>query len=106
MRSINRLLSIRASHPTTHLFTTTFTLAASLLFNPLTLTAQGTATLSGRITDRQSGQPLSGAHISVPGTAQGTVSRRDGTYRPALPAGRTPIFGHYLGYAPRRDTVN
>jgi len=70
------------------------------------LTAQATANLTGRITDRQSGQPLAGAHISVPGTGQGTVSRSDGTYRLSLPAGRHPIFVNYLGYAPRRDTVN
>ncbi|MDP9202119.1 MAG: TonB-dependent receptor, partial [Gemmatimonadota bacterium] len=57
------------------------------------------------ITDRQNGQPLFGARISVPGTAQGTVSRSDGTYRLTLPAGPHPIFVTYVGYAPRRDTV-
>src|SRR6266581_4885807 len=106
MTSINRLLRVRAFYPATHLFTAAITFAVTVLFSPLNLTAQGTATLSGRITDRQSGQPLSGAHISVPGTAQGTVSRSDGTYRLALPAGRHPIFVNYVGYAPRRDTVN
>ncbi|HMI46170.1 MAG TPA: TonB-dependent receptor, partial [Gemmatimonadaceae bacterium] len=69
------------------------------------LAAQTTAILTGRITDRQTGQPLSGARISVPGTGQGTVSRSDGTYRLSLPAGRTPISVNSVGYSPRRDTV-
>ena len=80
-------------------------LVIGVILSPREIVGQGTATLAGRITDRQNGQPLSGAHISVPGTAQGTVSRNDGTYRLTLPAGQHPIFVNYVGYAPRRDTV-
>jgi iron complex outermembrane receptor protein len=69
------------------------------------MVAQETATLTGRVTDRQNGQPLSGVHIRVPGTGQGTVSRSDGTYGLTLPVGRHPILVNYVGYAPRRDTV-
>src|SRR6266550_993224 len=105
MTSIHRLLRIRASHPITQVLIAVSVLASAILCSPRNLTAQATANLTGRITDRQSGQPLAGAHISVPGTGQGTVSRSDGTYRLSLPAGRHPIFVNYLGYAPRRDTV-
>ncbi|HUQ46643.1 MAG TPA: TonB-dependent receptor, partial [Gemmatimonadaceae bacterium] len=68
--------------------------------------AQSSTAIAGRITDVQSGQPLSGAHISLPGTNQGAVTRADGTYRLPLPPGRHVVFVNYVGYAPRRDTVD
>ena len=73
--------------------------------SPRELAAQTSAILTGRITDRQTGQPLSGARVHVPGTGQGTVSRSDGTYRLTLPAGRNPISVNSVGYTPRRDTI-
>lgn len=80
-------------------------LVVGVVLNAGELSAQTTAILTGRITDRQTGQPLSGARISVLGTGQGTVSRSDGTYRVSLPAGRTPISVHFVGYSPLRDTL-
>ena len=106
MHSVQSPLRTRLSTISRRFFFTSALVLAGLISAASATSAQSTATLTGRITDRQSGQPLSGAHISVPGTAQGTVSRSDGTYRLALPAGRHPIFVNYLGYAPRRDTVN
>jgi len=73
---------------------------------PLHLGAQTTSGISGRITDGDNGQPLAGAHISLPGTTQGAVSRADGTYRLPIAPGRHVVFVSYLGYAPRRDTVD
>jgi iron complex outermembrane receptor protein len=80
-------------------------LVAIALFAPLALAAQAASVLTGKVTDRQNGQPLGGAHVSIIGTTQGTVSRSDGTYRLPVPAGRHVIFVTYLGYAPQRDTV-
>ena len=77
-----------------------------MLFAPLALTAQATSVLTGKVTDRRNGQPLGGAHVSITGTAQGTVSRSDGTYRLPVPAGRHVIFVSYVGYSPRRDTLD
>ena len=73
---------------------------------PFALGAQTTSDITGRIVDRESGQALSGAHISLPGTTQGAVSRADGTYRLPLLPGRHVVFVSYVGYAPRRDTVD
>src|SRR5438874_7252716 len=106
MHSVQSPLRTRLSTISRRFFFTAAFVLAGLISAASATSAQSTATLTGRITDRQSGQPLSGAHISVPGTAQGTVSRTDGTYRLTLPPGRHPIFVNYVGYAPRRDTVN
>src|SRR2546423_11208477 len=73
---------------------------------PITLQGQTTSAISGRILDSQTGLPLFGAHISLPGTNQGAVSRADGSYRLPLPPGRHVVFVSYVGYAPRRDTVD
>jgi iron complex outermembrane receptor protein len=76
------------------------------LFCPLVLSAQNVTAIAGKVTDRQNGQPLAGAHISIMGTTQGTVSHSDGTYRLPVPAGRHVILVSYVGYSPQRDTLN
>src|SRR5437762_3779201 len=43
-------------------------LLAVISFLPIQLGAQATSGIAGRITDGETGQPLSGAHISLPGT--------------------------------------
>lgn len=83
-----------------------FRLLALALFAPLALAAQAASVLTGRVTDRQNGQPLAGAHVSITGTTQGTISRSDGTYRLPVPPGRHVIYITDLGYAPQRDTVD
>ncbi len=76
------------------------------IFAPLALGAQTAAILAGKVIDRQNGQPLAGAHVSITGTTQGTVSRSDGSYRLPVPAGRQVILVTYVGYAPQRDTIS
>ncbi len=105
MHFTHGVLRLRTLLTGRQLFFASTLLVIGLVVSPRGMVAQATATLAGRITDRQNGQPLFGARISVPGTAQGTVSRSDGTYRLTLPAGPHPIFVTYVGYAPRRDTV-
>jgi iron complex outermembrane receptor protein len=105
MHPIHRLARIRAlviGHPR---LIAPALFAIGVILGPSEMTAQTNAVLSGRITDRLNGQPLSGVNVRVPGTAQGTVSRSDGTYRLSLPAGRHPILVNYVGYTPRRDTI-
>jgi len=70
------------------------------------LAAQATSSVSGRVTDSQTGTPVAGARVSLPGTLIGTISRSDGTYRLPVAAGRHAILVSYLGYSPRRDTVD
>jgi iron complex outermembrane receptor protein len=83
-----------------------FSLAAVFLATASSIGAQSSTAVSGRITDAQNGQPLSGAHISLPSTNQGAISRADGSYRLPLPPGRHVVFVSYVGYAPRRDTID
>ncbi|MDP9202889.1 MAG: carboxypeptidase-like regulatory domain-containing protein, partial [Gemmatimonadota bacterium] len=90
MHFTHRVLRIRTLLTGRQLFFASALLVVGLVISPRGMVAQATATLTGRITDRQNGQPLFGARISVPGTAQGTVSRSDGTYRLTLPAGPHP----------------
>lgn len=101
--------SIVEARPTLHRKRASFAGLALVLalaaLSPLAADAQQTSGISGRVTDIQNGQPLSGARITVPGSTQGTVSRGDGTYRLSLPAGMHVIVVSFLGYVPRRDTV-
>lgn len=86
-------------------------LATSLSFALLVLgapplVAQTTSSVTGRVTDSQTGQPISGARVSLPGALQGTISRSDGSFRLVIVPGRHAILVSYLGYSPRRDTVD
>jgi iron complex outermembrane recepter protein len=64
-----------------------------------------TATLSGRIVDARSGEPLAGANVHAVGTSYGTVADADGRYRLRLPAGRYTLQVTYIGYAAARAEV-
>lgn len=69
---------------------------------PAALHAQTTAatgTITGRVTDAASQQPLVGAAISVVGTTRGTLVNPDGTYRIAgVPAGTVQLRAQRIGY--------
>lgn len=57
------------------------------------------AALSGRVTDALTGEPLSGASISVPDIKMGTYSNTEGYYALGnLPTGRFLVEISYIGY--------
>ncbi|MEN0002588.1 MAG: TonB-dependent receptor [Bacteroidota bacterium] len=56
-------------------------------------------TISGVITDEQTGEPLIGANVLIPGTSTGTSTGFDGDYTLTLPEGTTEIMVSYTGYA-------
>jgi TonB-dependent starch-binding outer membrane protein SusC len=58
----------------------------------------GQRTISGTVTDNNSGESLIGASILVVGTSTGTVSDIDGTYSLSVPAGATQLQFSYTGY--------
>jgi hypothetical protein len=62
-------------------------------------------TISGNITDRQTGEPLTGANIYVAGTTTGTSSDFDGHYRLKLPEGTYTIVFSLIGYQQTERTV-
>ena len=61
--------------------------------------------ISGKVTDAETGQPVAGARVSIGNGAQGAIVRADGTYRLPVSVGTHVVRVAYIGYAPIRDTV-
>ena len=77
----------------------------AVLWAPAALAQQG-GTVTGRVTDVRSGQPIAGAAVQIEGTALGTAAGDDGRYRLGnVPAGRQTITARRIGYAAGRQTV-
>ena len=65
--------------------------------------------VTGEVTARESGQPLSGAQVTVAGTNLGTLTDDDGTYRiTGVPTGQRTVRVQMIGYrrASREVTVS
>ncbi|CAN5836682.1 TonB-dependent receptor [soil metagenome] len=62
------------------------------------LEAQVRGSVSGRVTNAQTGAPIAGVTVQAIGARQGTITRGDGNYRLELPAGRHEIRAGSLGY--------
>jgi TonB-dependent starch-binding outer membrane protein SusC len=60
--------------------------------------AFGQRTISGMVTDANTGEGLIGASILVVGTSTGTVTDIDGSYSLSVPAGATQLQFSYTGY--------
>jgi len=66
-------------------------------------------TITGRITDTESGQPLDGAQVQVVGGGEstGALANADGVYRIQLPAGTYSVVVEFLGFVTgRQDGVS
>lgn len=63
-------------------------------------------TITGTVTDAESGEPLIGANILVVGTATGTVTDFDGKYSLNLPADAKQLELSYTGYASQVIDIN
>lgn len=61
-------------------------------------------TITGTVTDAESGMPLAGVNIIVKGTSTGTQSDFDGNYQLRASQGQTLVFT-YIGYAEKSVTV-
>lgn len=67
---------------------------------------RGSAALGGSVRDEK-GRPLSGAQLMVWGSGVTGSTREDGTFTlVGLPAGSQSLEARYVGYAPRRITVD
>ena len=65
------------------------------------LAAQGTASVTGRVVDSASAQPVAGARVTVAGTARGALTDRDGRYLlQGLPAGAVTLRAQRIGFTP------
>jgi TonB-linked SusC/RagA family outer membrane protein len=77
-------------------------MGAIALLSPLGLAAQQreTGTITGRITDQATHQPIAGAQIALIGTARGAISNDQGQYRIAgAPVGQLRVRVLRIGYA-------
>ncbi len=63
-------------------------------------------TVSGTITDAETGEPLIGANILVVGSSTGTVTDFDGTYSLNLPADAKQLEISYTGYSAQVIDIN
>ncbi|KPP95119.1 MAG: TonB-dependent receptor [Bacteroidetes bacterium HLUCCA01] len=71
-----------------------------------TALAQSTVTVSGTVTDYQTGSPLPGATILVEGTTTGTAADLDGSFTLRLTgAGEVALLVRSVGYVQRRISV-
>lgn len=70
-----------------------------LLVGGLGSTASAQRTISGTVTDAESGDPLIGANVLVVGTSVGTVTDIDGKYSLNAPAGATQVEISYTGFS-------
>jgi TonB-linked SusC/RagA family outer membrane protein len=70
------------------------------------LLAQGTASVTGRVVDSITSQPVAGARVGVLGAATGTLADRDGRYLlQGLPAGTVTLRAQRIGFAPADRVV-
>ena len=82
----------------------TLTLAA--LAPPPPLGAQGTASVTGRVVDSATAQPVSGARVMVAGVAGTALTDRDGRYLlQGLAAGPARMSVQRIGFAPAEANV-
>lgn len=62
--------------------------------------------ISGKVTDAESGEPLIGASVSVPGTTVGAITDYDGNYRITVPQGSKSLRIAYTGYTEKTVDVS
>ena len=82
--------------------------AVALVFTSLPQLAaqQPTGTISGRVVDSASTQPLGNVTIAVGGTSRGAITTTDGAFTiTAVPAGTHEVRARRIGYATRVSTV-
>ncbi|WP_026998471.1 TonB-dependent receptor [Eisenibacter elegans] len=63
-------------------------------------------TISGRLTDAQTGEALIGASVIAQETQKGSVADIDGNYRLQLPAGTYTLRWAYVGYQAQTQTIS
>jgi len=71
-----------------------------------TAPAQGAASISGKVTDARSGEPMAGVQIVIPGTTQGVVTNAAGEYRIGeVASGPVRLRARRIGYGATDRTV-
>jgi len=63
-----------------------------------TATGQKTYTISGKLTDSQSGEPIFGANVYIEETMEGTTSDENGRYKLKHAEGDYTLVVRYIGF--------
>lgn len=83
----------------------TMLLAGGTIAGPA-IGAQQLATITGKVTNARTGEPLAVATVRVQGTELGAITSDDGTYRiTRVPAGAHVVTARRIGFAPGTKTV-
>ncbi|MEO7648577.1 MAG: TonB-dependent receptor [Gemmatimonadaceae bacterium] len=80
-------------------------IALSLLCPVGETQAQATGTVTGRITDVETGEPIPAVNVRALGTQAGATTRADGGYRIVLPAGTYMVRATLIGYGAAQANV-
>lgn len=84
-----------------------FVLGLALALLPTLASAQQTGTVSGRVVDQSTQQPLAGVQIFVEGTQRGSLTNQDGRFLiPNVPAGPQQVRASLIGYNRGLETVD
>ena len=62
--------------------------------------------ISGKISNGENGDPLTGATIQVKGTTTGTVSDMNGNYQIELPGNSTVVIFSFIGFQTKEITIH
>ena len=89
-----------------NLFLRAVAITFALLLPSGVIGAQATGTVTGRVTDAETGEPVSAATVRAVGTQASATTRADGSYRLVLPAGSYDVRATFIGYAAGQETVN
>lgn len=77
-----------------------------LAFCCISLPAWSQLTVTGKVTDAGTAEPLIGVNILVKGSSTGTVTDIDGTYKIELREGAETLVFSFIGYANQEIAVN
>ncbi|MFQ5604849.1 MAG: TonB-dependent receptor [bacterium] len=76
-----------------------------MLLLPAILMAQN-GTISGKVTDKDTGEPLAGANVSLMGTSMGAAADNNGVYTIAnVPTGSYTLQATFIGYSKMEQSV-
>jgi TonB-linked SusC/RagA family outer membrane protein len=74
-----------------------YLMIASMLVLCINLSHAQELSISGKVTEASTGEPIAGANVIVQGTTRGTITNIDGSYTLTVPDGSVVVFS-FIGY--------
>ncbi|KAA6438407.1 SusC/RagA family TonB-linked outer membrane protein [Dyadobacter flavalbus] len=71
-----------------------------------TIQVMGQISISGKVTDQQTGEAIPGASVIVKGTSSGTGTNAEGTYELSVPDARSVLIFSFVGFSTQEIAVN